>query len=219
MFHYIFTISLYVCIIGIAVATRFAQATPLYNTDDAQITSEKSCQFEMNQLFNTSDTQFILNPACTFKNVELSLPITYDGKDTLYAAQLKHPLYLSDTFGIAMSGMYQPSQYNLTSLWTVNLPLSFYHVYSDLQLDVNIGWYQENYHQGDLSWSIAATKPITERQKIGLEYYKQPPEQEKIQAVWSIDVVPDKTSLYLSYGQSIRSSVSHWFGIGLSFAI
>lgn len=219
MFHYIFTLSLYISIISIAVAARFAQATPLYNTDDAQITPEKSCQLEIGQTFSNDDQQLNLSPACTFKNLELTVPITQDSGQTTYAAQLKHPFYASDKFGVALSGLYQPSQNGADSQWVANLPVSFYNLYGNVQINANLGWVQEEHNQGHLSWAIAAIKPITERQQIGLEYYKQPPEKAKLQAVWGIDIIPDKTSLYLSYGQSLASSASRWFGLGLSIAI
>ncbi|GAB3044995.1 hypothetical protein GCM10027155_07700 [Acinetobacter apis] len=219
MLHSIMTVSFYIGMLVVIIAAQYAKATPLYITDDAQTTPEKSCQLEVSQFFQASTTNFNINPACTLGTVELSLPVNFDAQQsTSWAAQLKHTLYLSDHFGVAVSGSYQPKQHENVSVWSLNIPFSFYHLYGDTQLDVNLGMAQAHEEKNELVWAVALTKPISTDQRIGLEYFKAATERKRLQAIWSIDLNKD-TSIYLSYSQTTRSSFEQWFGLGLSFAV
>lgn len=219
MLHSIMTMSFYIGMMIIIVAARYTEAAPLYVTDDAQITPEKSCQLEMSQFYQSPDASFNVNPACTLRTVELSLPLNADKQHNLsLAAQLKHTFFSSNDVAIALSGSYQPQQNHHESIWAINLPISLYRWYQYLQIDANLGFVKEQQQNIQTLWAIAATHPITDQQRIGLEYFKANSEQNRLQAIWNIDVNQD-TTLYVSYGCNSTSWSERWFGIGLSIAV
>lgn len=216
MYHHFFTLSFYASIIVLVFISRYTHALPLYTTDDAQITDNKTCQIEFGQAFFNTHSQSNLSPACSAYNYELSVPVSYAEHKTQYSAQIKHPLYASNQFGIAASVEYQPKQHDLDQYWFLNLPISFY-LTPQLQLDSNIGWYQSQ-GQNKMTWAIAATHDLPYSQKIALEYYKPATSGAEIQMIWSTDLIKDRSRVYVSYGQTIRSSISHWLGLGLSWS-
>ncbi|MBF7694862.1 hypothetical protein [Acinetobacter rathckeae] len=194
--------------------SRYTYALPLYNTDDAQITSNNTCQIELGQTTTKTEQQLLASPACSIYNYELSIPVSYSNRTTYTAIQVKHPFYASEQFGLAASTAYTPKQHQNNADWQLNLPASFY-ITPQFQLDANLGWYNTK-HTTAFTWAIAATHALSHDQKIALEYYKPASDPSQIQIIWGLDVIKDQTSIYLSYGQNLKSSVSRWLGIGLS---
>lgn len=214
MYHYFFTLSFYTSVIIIVLMSRYTYALPLYNTDDAQITSNNTCQIEFGQI-NSKQQLLSANPACSVYNYEVSTPVNYVDRTTSVAVQIKHPFYASEQFGIAASVGYTPNQHADEANWQVNLPASFY-ITPQFQIDANLGWYHST-EVNVSTWAIAATHELPHAQKIAIEYYKPALDPRQVQLIWGLDVIKDKTSIYLSYGQTIRSSIARWIGLGFSW--
>lgn len=215
MFHYFFTLSFYTCVLTIVVISRYTYALPLYNTDDAQITSNHSCQIELGQITAHTEQQLNISPACSFYNYEISVPISYVQRNTYTAIQIKYPFYASEQLGLATNVAYTPKQHKNTADWQINLPISFY-ITPQFQLDTNIGRYNVK-QTTELTWAIAATHALPHDQKIAFEYNKPALDPRQIQLIWGLDVIKDQASVYLSYGQTISTSIRRWIGLGLSW--
>ncbi|MBF7684738.1 hypothetical protein I2F17_02665 [Acinetobacter sp. B10A] len=196
--------------------SRYTHALPLYNTDDAQITSNNTCQLEFGQTNSKTQQQLSINPACSLHNYELSVPINYVDRDTYTGLQIKHPFYSSERFGIAVSSGYTPKQHQNDANWQFNIPASLY-ITPEFQIDANIGWYHQSKNANDMTWAIAATHDLPHAQKIALEYYSPALDPSQIQLIWGLEVIKDQTNIYLAYGQTLKSSVSRWMGLGFSW--
>jgi hypothetical protein len=216
--YILFTASFYLSLIFLAIFGQKTWALPLLNTDDAGIVSEHQCQIEFAHVLQNQSDSIALTPAChVFNQFEFSVPLVWEDGLNSYAFQIKKPLIVQDYFHIAASLLYQPKQDDNFEQWQLNVPLSLYLV-EGLQLDVNLGWTQSHHHL-DQMWSLASTYDFDELNKLSLEFYRSDLDSStSTQLVYHHQVIPEKLSIYLSYGQTLESKAPSWAGIGLSWS-
>ena len=213
-----FTASFYVSLLFLAVFGQKTWAAPLLITDDAGIVDVNQCQIELSHNSRNNSSNIELTPACNlFNQLEFSVPLSSEDGLNSYAFQIKKPLIMHDYFAVAASVQYQPKQNETLEQWQFNVPLSLY-LAESLQLDVNMGWTQSDHHL-DKMWSLAPTYNFNELNKLSLEFYKSDSDSvTSTQLVYHYQIVPEKLSIYTSYGQTLQSKPPSWVGIGLSWA-
>lgn len=220
MQNFFMTLAFYISLLISVVFAKALHATPLMNTDDANIVPANQCQLELDQRWKAhAMTTANLTPACNFgASLEWSLPLSWEDGQSSYAVQAKKTWIELENIPLKMatSVQWQPNQANQAQQWQVVLPLS-YQATEHWGVDSNVGW-QRKQQQDVMTWGIISHYHFNPLHHLSVEVFSPEKSQIQTQAIYEYQLVPNQISCFAAYGQSLSSNATPWLGVGLSWA-